>query len=270
MDNQAYFKKYLESCEIIAASDVDNMVYIKDMEHRYQFMSKLMLDLVGRKDFLEVKNKTFSEIAEGSTLPLTFVETMKKQDNNIIKTRSQGMYLVTAPYNKMLKLLLVIASPIINPHTGDMLGTHGYMNNLIWPSIIKALFNVNGTKGGLLVNKRSNGDPLAIYPINNRQHSVLFLCLNNYSYSEIALLMNELGHDITPVRVNDYLEQLKLIFHVRTKTQLIEKAIGLNFHALIPCELFKDVSSIDIKHEIAEIICCNCKLNMCTEHVTNI
>ena len=76
-------------------------------------------------------------------------------------------------------------------------------------------------------------------------------------------------HDITSIRVNDYLEQLKLIFHVRTKAQLIEKAIGLNFHVLMPCELFKEVSSIDIKYDITEIICCNCKFNTCTEHTVN-
>ena len=83
---------------------------------------------------------------------------------------------------------------------------------------------------------------------------VLFLCLNNYSYSEIALLLNEFGYTITPVRVNDYLEQLKLIFHVRNKSQLIEKAIGLKFHLFLPEGLFNKISSIEISEEKATII----------------
>ena len=76
---------------------------------------------------------------------------------------------------------------------------------------------------------------------------VLFLCLNNYSYSEIALLLNEFGYKITPVRVNDYLEQLKLIFNVRNKQLLIEKAIGLNFHVCLPEGLFNKLCSLEIK-----------------------
>ena len=89
---------------------------------------------------------------------------------------------------------------------------------------------------------------------------VLFLCLNNYSYSEIALLLNEFGYTITPVRVNDYLEQLKLIFHVRNKTQLIEKAISLNLHCYLPNRLFTKEISIEITLEDTAYICnCNIK-----------
>lgn len=83
---------------------------------------------------------------------------------------------------------------------------------------------------------------------------VLFLALNNYSYSEIALLLSGFGHQITPIRVNDYLEQLKFIFHVRNKNQLIEKAIGLNFHTFFPIGLFSKLGSIEVSDDEADIV----------------
>jgi hypothetical protein len=86
---------------------------------------------------------------------------------------------------------------------------------------------------------------------------VLFMALNNYSYSEIALLLSEFGHQITPVRVNDYLEQLKFIFHVGNKNQLIEKAIGLNFHTYLPAGLFNKTTYIEINDAEAKMICSN-------------
>jgi hypothetical protein len=95
---------------------------------------------------------------------------------------------------------------------------------------------------------------------------VLFFCINNYSYTEIALLMNEFGNAITPVKVNEILEHLKLIFHVRSKAQLIEKAIGLNFHAILPYDLFNNFESIGTIHDSAVIICCDCRLNNCSKH----
>ena len=43
----------------------------------------------------------------------------------------------------------------------------------------------------ILINHKNNSkkNPLDDYPLTNIQHMVLFLALNNYSYSEIALLL---------------------------------------------------------------------------------
>ncbi len=97
------------------------------------------------------------------------------------------------------------------------MGIRGQISKLIWPHPVKTLLAMHEIKGLLIGHKNNNQNPLKSYTLNNMQHMVLFLCLNNYSYSAIALLLNEFGYKITPVRVNDYLEQLKLIFNVRNK-----------------------------------------------------
>lgn len=169
------------------------------------------------------------------------------------------------PHRRNPEIVILFKTPIINPETNKVVGIHGQMNRILWPSIIKTLFKIHGAKG-LLLNPKKIDDPLKNYPLTNIQHMVLFLSIHNYSYSEIALLMNAFGNPITPVQVNERLENLKLIFHVRTKTQLIEKATGLNFHVVLPYDLFRNYETLEISAESAIIVCANCKLNTCTEH----
>jgi hypothetical protein len=169
------------------------------------------------------------------------------------------------PRKDSSEIVILYKTPIINPETNEVVGIHGNMNTILWPSIIKTLFKIHGTKG-LLLNPKKIDDPLKDYPLTNVQHMVLFLSIHNYSYSEIALFMNEFGNPITPIQVNERLENLKLIFHVRTKIQLIEKAIGLNFHVILPCDLFNNFETIEIGAESAIIVCANCRLGNCNKH----
>ena len=69
-------------------------------------------------------------------------------------------------------------------------------------------------------------------------------------------LLDESGYKINAARVNEYLEQLKFIFHVRSKNELAEKAIGLNLHTYLPDGLFNKTSSIEITNDdLAKIYC---------------
>ncbi|MFN8770961.1 MAG: helix-turn-helix transcriptional regulator [Neisseriaceae bacterium] len=269
MDDQQFFLQYKNACETMFVSHTEDCMYLKDNDLKIQSMSTGMLKLIGESSLDNVLNQTISEIiAKKNVLYSKLMGKLQKQDLQVIKNRKRGIYLEIIPNAGSLKIVVINKTPIINPDTDNVLGIHGQIGTLIWPSLIKTLFRMNGTKG-LLLNQKCKTDPLIDYPLTNIQHIVLFLCINNYSYSEIALLMSEFGNPITSIRVNDYLEQLKLIFHVRTKAQLIEKAIGLNFHTLLPYNLFNNFSTIEISDDLATIICCNCRIGTCTEHVNN-
>ncbi len=266
MNDQEYFEHYMNCFETVFSSVTEDWVYLKNADFQYVSMTDNVIDLFGAKTREEIIGKTPAEVAvDLRQAEMEVAEQFMKQDIQIKKTRKRGIYLETLSYKGSARIFVIYKSPIINPATDNFIGIRGQLTNLLSPHVIKTLFKMHGAKG-LLLGQKGNQNALKEYPLTNMQHMVLFLCLNNYSYSEIALLMNVFGHDITPIKVNDYLEQLKLIFHVRTKTQLIEKAIGLNFHAYLPGDLFNKLSSIDISNETAAIVCCNCKLNICTEH----
>lgn len=266
MNNSEYFAQYKAACEIIFASHSSDWLYLKDAESRYQAMSNAMLKFFGVDSIADVINQTILEISiKLKKKSPQLIANFQKQDLGIMATRKRGIYLEILPHQGSSEIVILYKTPIINPETNEVVGIHGHMNTLLWPSIIKTLFKIHGSKG-LLLNSKQLNDHLKDYPLTNVQHMVLFLSIHKYSYSEIALLMNEFGNPITPVQVNERLENLKLIFHVRTKNQLIEKAIGLNFHVILPCDLFNNFETIEISTESAMIVCANCKLGTCSKH----
>lgn len=266
MNDQQYFSQYKDACRIIFSNQFDDAIYFKDIDCKYQAITQGMLKYTGALSMSDAINHTNSEILIKSGISLSkLTGKIFKQDQLCIKTRKRGIYLEILPYKGITKIVVVSKTPIINPDSNTVVGIYGQISALLWPNITKTLFRMHGTKG-LLLNAKINHDPLKDYPLNNIQHMVLFFCLNNYSYTEIALLMNEFGNAITPVKVNEILEHLKLIFHVRSKTQLIEKAIGLNFHAILPCDLFNNFESIETTHDSAIIVCCDCRLHKCAKH----
>jgi len=274
MDDEKYFSEYKKACDLIFTSHPTECLYIKDINFCYQGMTNSMAALMGTKSIDDVINLTNADIALKLNHKCSVnIDKFNTQDASVINNKKEGAYLevlpntMEAPKHNVSRMMLIHKKPIINPFTQSVLGIHGQISNLLWPNMIKTLFNLRGTKG-LLINNSNKQKGLNDYPINNIQHMVLFLCMHNYSYSEIAMFLNEFGTPIKPGRVNDHLEQLKLIFHVSTKNQLIEKAIGLNLHVMLPCNLFgSSFDSIKINAETASIICCDCKLGICTEHL---
>lgn len=275
MDDSKFFKSYVEAYNLIFKTHPTDYIYIKDKDFRYQAITENMLSLMGAESIDSVVNLTTSEIKHLQKSFPKFIEKFNRQDVDVSKTLKRGVYLEIVPNNKILpgkdlsKIMVIYKSPIVNPETKNFVGIHGQMSDLLWPNVIKTIFKLRGAKGLLLNHVNNQSNLLDDYPLTNIQHMVLFLCIHNYSYSEIALFLNEFGKNITPSRVNDYLEQLKLIFHVRNKTQLIEKAIGLNFHVLLPCDLFSHLETIKIHTEVASIVCCDCKLGNCSVHNTD-
>lgn len=266
MNNTQYFIKYKNACETLFEAHHTDLSYIKDTEFKLQAMTGSMLEFIGATSLTGVVDQDVSEISQKSDILSTeLVGKFHRQDIGVMKTKKRGTYLEIVPYKGELKIVIIHKTPIINQHTDDIVGIHVQISNLLWPSIIKTLFKMHGTKG-LLLNPKPNNDPLKDYPLTNIQHMVLFLNLNNYSYSEISLFMSIFGQPITPSQVNERLEQLKLIFHVRIKSQLIEKAIGLNFHVILPCGFFNNFVTLEISNESATIVCCDCRLGSCLTH----
>ena len=266
MDDICYLEHYIMSLQIMFDSKKD-YIFVKDNEFKYQMMTEVILEMVGLTA-MEVIGYTAVEISHNLDINSTAADLFMRQDQHIRNSGRRGTYLEIFHYNDIPQIAVVYKVPIINPTTQKFIGIRGQIMHLIWPNVIKTLFSIHGLKHLDSVENDSYS-LLKRYPLSNIQHMVLYLCLHKYSYSEIALFLSSFGHKIAPLRVNDYLEQLKLIFHVRTKTQLVEKAINLNFHTLLPASLFNKFASFEIGREVASIICCNCRLGVCSEHITD-
>lgn len=266
MNNLQYFAQYKAACEMIFTSHDNDWLYLKNVEFKYQAMTKAMCELIGADLLTDLIDETLLDIRlKLNTYSIELVDKLQKQDSEIIKLQKRRIYLGIISQKTTSKIVVFCKTPIINPSNNEVVGVYGQISTLLWPSLIKTLFKMHGAKG-LLLNAKRIHDPLVDYPLTNIQHMVLFLCIHNYSYSEISLLISEFGNKITPVQVNERLENLKLIFHVSTKSQLIEKAIGLNFHVQLPCDLFNNLDDIEISNDLSVVVCANCKRSNCSKH----
>lgn len=250
MTDKEYFSKYRD-CFQTVFSQTDDLVYLKDSEFKYQVITDNLLLKFGIDSSQHIINKTTAELQLPSAMT-SFLPKFEKQDLQIQKYCKCGIYLDVFPYPENMNIYVVYKKPIINPVTNNFVGIRGELTPMLFPHIAKLLFKVHGTKG-LLLTQKCPKNAFKEYNLTEMQHIVLFLCISNYSYTEISLLVSQFVHEVTPIQVNGYLEELKLIFHVRTKNQLIEKAIGLNFHSYLPLHLFKP-STINVGSEVAFMV----------------
>ena len=253
--DKVYFEQYTKFFEVLFNSGSSECTFVKDANLVYQAVTDRKVQLMGASSAHDMIGKTFAQVAEEFPLyDKEMIDRLIDQDQSVILNKKTGVYLEVLHYKGERKIFVHYKHPIINSATGNCVGIRGQITSLILPHVVKTLFQMHGTKGLLLGHKNNKShDIFKEYPLSAAQHMVLFLALNNYSYSEIAVLLCAFGQQVTPIRVNDYLEQLKLIFHVRNKVQLIEKAIGLGLHTLFPEDLFNKLVSVDISSDTATI-----------------
>lgn len=256
MSDNKYFLDYIKAFKTVFPLQAEDYTYIKDMDLKYKIATNNMASLLGCNIVKDMLDQTLSDIIEKTDLNTPeIIKKLTAQDQQVIQQKKTKNYLQIIFFNEENNIWVQSKTPIINPETNNCVGIRGQIKKLVWPHAVKTLLKMHGSKGLLIGSNNKNINHFEGYPLNSIQHMVLFLCLNNYSYTAISVLLDEFGYSVTPARVNDYLEQLKLIFHVSGKGQLIEKAIGLNFHLFLPSGLFNKWTSIEIMDDEMAIIC---------------
>lgn len=246
MSDKKYLIDYCKSCSL-TFSHSNDMIYVKDASLRICTISDSLIEFIGITDKKLIIGKNIDELSE-----LIDCSKMKdlnternRQDKLIINKLNPRNYLEIIPCVNSMYAFIVSKTPIINPVTNNCVGIRCQFSNLFSLHTIKILFRVHNIAGLLMNQKKLPKNNFDEYQLNSMQHMVLYLCIHKFSYSEIAAIMSSIGHKISPNKVNEYIEQLKLIFRSSSKTQLIEKAIGLDFHVFLPKDIVKPCS-IDI------------------------
>jgi DNA-binding CsgD family transcriptional regulator len=242
LNDQEYLSRYIDSVSFILENDSAPIVFIKDNDFVYRLVSKGFENLDEEDEFKNVLGKTDFEIQDLLERP-DWGKYIRAQDMKVKDSGIRHFFLhVTAGKN----MYIVRKHPIINPHTGNFIGIHGQMSTFIFPHPLKIIYRINQVESSII----SEADEfIPQYDLTERQHMVLFLYLNRYSYSEIADILTNLGYKISAGRVNDHLENLKYIFGAKSKETLLEKALSLNYHLFIPRKFLK-VGSYDIDDKI--------------------
>jgi len=242
LNDQEYLSRYIDSVSFILQNDSAPIVFIKDSDFVYRLVSNKFKELDDEGEFGDVIGKTDYQIPILIKYP-EWGNSIRDQDLKVRNNKKRHFSLHVTMGKSMF---IVRKHPIINPHTGNFVGIHGQMSTFIFPHPLKIIYRINQVESSII----SEADEfIPQYDLTERQHMVLFLYLNRYSYSEIADILTNLGYKISAGRVNDHLENLKYIFGAKSKETLLEKALSLNYHLFIPRKFLK-VGSYDIDDKI--------------------
>lgn len=243
LNDNDFFAQYLNCSTAIFSQREAGMSFLKDAQFVYRSVSSSFAALSAHVDFDDVIGKTDYQLNTLKKYP-GLGDTLRAQDIKVRDTLKMHYFLhvTTAKH-----AFIVRKFPIINPSTQNCVGIQGWLAKFLLPHPLKIIYKMNKVSWGLL-DEQSTAEKL-IYDLTERQHMVLFLYVNRYSNTEIATIMTELGHKLSASRVNDHLENLRYIFAVKTKQQLIDSAISLNYHLYIPRKFLK-IGSYDLDDEL--------------------
>jgi DNA-binding CsgD family transcriptional regulator len=234
--DDVYFEHYCSGVDIVFGNNLDEIAFVKDHDFMFRYVSKGYLDLLYPDNpevtVADVTGRLSGRIKNDKRRTI-FDKVFLEQDLLVRESAKVHRFLYINTHNK---IFIVTKRPIINPATGNFVGVFCCMRNFMHPHILNLIYKINDVDFGMANAQQL--EPLK-YKLTQRQHMVLFLYLQKYSYSEIASIMATLGHKISAGRVNDHLENLKYIFAVKTKEQLIEMALSYKYHLFIPRQFLK-------------------------------
>ena len=239
LSDQEFFELYLKSVAI-TYSTLDEVVFIKNADLKFSYVSPAYL-----KSFKEggsVSKEKILGLDEPKQIKNVMDQTILNQDNEIKSNLNPAKFLYIDIYNK---IGIIHKQAIINPDTNNFVGIFSHVSPLALPSVVDMLYRMNGIKDIGRPIKAQSGK----YELTQRQHEVLFLYINRYSASEVAVILSALGKKISVGRINDILQSLKFIFWVNTKEELIKKAMSLKYHLLIP-RTFLQIGSFSFEEEL--------------------
>jgi hypothetical protein len=237
-----FFEEYVHSFVFIYNEPRSGMAFIKDANFVYNAISSDFIDLTTENEFGSLLGKTDSQIKALKSFE-SVVRSIKSQDELVRDSRKAQDFLYFATDKNVF---IINKYPIINPSTNNFVGIRALMFPLILAHPLKMIYQINQVEHNML-NAPEGVEPLS-FRLTEKQHMVLFLYINKYSYSEIAEIMTKLGYKISSERVNDHLSKLKYIFLADDKNDLIVKALSLDYHLYLPRK-FLQVDSYPLSEE---------------------
>lgn len=227
MNDDDFLDFYCSSADVVFNNGEDEVVFIKDKDLNFKYHSPAYLKNLAPDGSVSLDQETITQIQQS-------IGALALQQDLEIKTSLQAKnFLYVDVYNR---IGLIRKRPIINPSTNNFVGILGTVKPFSMPNILSLIYRMNNITHGIANKTHANQPDLNL---TERQQMVLFLYLNKYSNTEISDIISSIGSKISRSRVNDHLENLKYIFQVRSKEQLIEKSISLGYHLLIPRQFLR-------------------------------
>lgn len=227
---QEYLAAYLDGFQMHFS---ESMAAIKDRNFNYLAASDRFAQLIGFKNAKQLLNKN-----DFSTAPevARFAEIFRRQDTKILELGKGMLFLSVNQFATGDAGYIIEKKPIIFPPSGEVLGIRMIAHTVYIPNLLQLIMRTNNLE--IKTIDSAIADKI-IDRLTIKQRMVLFLYINRFSNGQISVVMTQIGHPMSVSRVNAHLAALREILGVKSKEQLIDKALQMNINTLVPKELFQ-------------------------------
>jgi hypothetical protein len=222
--NQQFLQAIISAVKLISTAMPMHMLGIKDINSVNVYCSKCFADAIG--------------VAEESIIGHTFcpnpiLEIVVNEDRQVFQSRRLHSFLKINKFHNMIKPLIFIKLPLINPDTDDVVG-------LLFQVFEYGIANDFNQQIGSLYNMFSaTSKKLSQIKLSRREKQVVFFFMAHLSSQEIADMLYQLDNKRVSKSTIDsiFTDQLYLKFNVTNRIALHQKLLKLGYDRFIPQEV---------------------------------
>lgn len=224
---------YLESFKFTTKTQ-DIIAYVTNRHHQPLAISPKFREVFNIAE-TEEKLLFSTEKIDKNSNPFfyKFQKTLIQQEQQVVNNKLHHIFLQVINQTTSSKLYIVHKFPIIIDSVVQAVYTcmlpYGFPRI---PDLTFITFNTNYYARPLTSE----------YKLTEKQHLILFFLIRNHSYAEISSWMSAFGHTISVARVNEHIINLKQIFNVSTRVELIDKALEKGYYSEVPLGLLQEGS----------------------------
>lgn len=211
------------------------IAYIVDLENKIVAVSE-QFELEFALPANKVINNSLNELKTTSLIlyqknPHIF----NAQNKSVIALKTKHIYMDVRLQESDPAIFIVYKYPILNLDN-ECIGIHIQMRPF---TILRLVYLLQNALKIRVIPKEEPSAPI----LSDQQHMILFLYARNHSNLEVAEFLNAIGYrDISTMKVNDHLKNLKILLNAQSNEQLKDKAVQYGYDLTIPAGLLVEGS----------------------------
>lgn len=232
--DEYFLQQYIQNFP--AFYDETDIAFIKNLDYVYEIATMGYAKMLLCENSIELVNKHDSELNYREDTYL--LSKIRHYDDKTMIEGITSRHLVALNVKGCANIILNKCKPLRNPLTNKVIGMLSVLEPLHSLNIVKFIMKNSPQIRQTDATYFSDNAEISL---TTRQKMVLFLVINFLSNSEIQIVLNASGFQLSLSRINTIFSDLKKIFRVNSKEELIEKAIRLNYHSQIPHEFLPKI-----------------------------
>ncbi len=241
-EDEEFLNKLIDSIDLLVSASPQQLVGIKNTSSLMIYYSKKFANFLGIEQKQIIGKRTFLPLYDNPDIETTILN----EDETVINERRQLRVLKINKVGGTLKPYVCIKSPLINPHTNNLVGIllQGFEISVL--NLNQHIFN------SYKQFKSSNANNTQLPHLTKREKQVIYFFMAQLTSQEIADTIYKLeGKKVSKSTIDSvFNDQLYLKFDVNSRIALFNKLRELGYDKLIPAEV---LNSMSIPLEIVNI-----------------